>query len=166
MTTLKKKTSDRKTMKMRSSSKTRGYTFKGEYKLKDGTIMRYVMPDITHVVVMVGTTRLVYDSNRLGIKMLNGVFKMSLDFMNTRKGIPNYWEKEMILKNLKINPFRKTVRIVLPTYNYNNGRITRIVYNIPFVIHMTPKGWDSLLEVLKDVWLNENKKVVQRGVQV
>jgi hypothetical protein len=159
MTTLKKRTSSRKTMKMRSSSKTREYTFKGEYKLKDGVVMRYVSPDITHVVLMVGTTRLVYDSNRLVIKLLNGVFKMSLEFMNTKKGILNYWEKEMILKNLKINPFRKTLRVVLSEYDYNNGRVCRKVYKVPYVIHLTSKGWERVMEVLKEEWLNEGKCV-------
>ena len=162
MTTLKAKSVKSKKSSSRKSTKERKqdeYVFRGEYKYKDGAALRYVSPDITHIVVMVGTTRLVYDANRIKLNMLNnGTFRMMMEFVNTKKGMINRWDKEMILKDLKINPFRKTVRVVLKEYNYDNGRMVRIVNDIPFVIHMTNKGWEKLIGVLKELWYNENKR--------
>ena len=157
MTTLKKSRNSRKTIKQKSSREGE-YTFRGEYKVKDGAVLRYVLPDITHMVVMVGTTRLVYDSNRIAIRILNnGKFKMKMEFINTKKDLLNHWERELNLKDLKINPFRKTVRVFLREYDYNNGRVVRVVNDIPFVVHMTDKGWEKMIGVLKDIWYNETK---------
>jgi hypothetical protein len=140
-----------------SSASTKEYIFRGEFKSDGGKIYRYKMPTITHSVAMVGTTRIVYNSNRLTFNRVAKHFNVRFEFKNLKKHLSGVWKHDQAdISVFKINPFRHTLKYVVPVFNYDNGRNVRIVHDVPFVIHFTKDGWDKLIRYLALIYREQN----------
>jgi hypothetical protein len=138
-------------------STTKEYIFRGEFKADEGKIYRYKMPTITHSVAMIGTTRIVYNSNRLMFNRAAKKFNVVFEFKNLKKHLSGVWKHENAdISIFKINPFRHTLKYVVPVFNYDNGRKARIVNDVPFVIHFTKDGWEKLIKYLTLVYHKQN----------